>query len=278
MGKAAGLVWVLVAGCTVATGDEARQPHGPSATAASSSAVSSGPGSGGSAGVTVAASSSTAGSTAASSSTATTGAGGAPPMCLAPADCPGTDTACASRTCSMGECGQLFTPSGKAAGMQVAGDCKEAQCDGKGAPVSVFAMADTKSDGNTCTTDTCTANGPASTPWGDEKCHGVCVLPPGVVAKDGNGDPVGFYPAGPYAACGLDDVLAPGPMPWLWQFMGVTWEQKIGLTIYGRGCGDTNSVAVSPGFTCPKGAQCKVHFYAKNGLNKSYGEQLGTCE
>src|SRR5262245_14590899 len=67
-----------------------------------------------------------------SASSGGSGGGGAGASCLAPADCPGTDDACQTRTCAGGVCGKDFTPSGTVLSMQKAGDCRKEVCDGKG--------------------------------------------------------------------------------------------------------------------------------------------------
>src|SRR5262249_11279767 len=55
--------------------------------------------------------------------------------CLAPADCPGMDDACQTRTCVNGTCGHDFTAAGTALPAQTTGDCKKVVCDGNGAAV-----------------------------------------------------------------------------------------------------------------------------------------------
>ena len=107
--------------------------------------------------------------------------------CLKPADCPGTDSECGTRTCSAGGiCGNAFAATGTAVSTQVAGDCHVIQCDGSGSAVSVVNNNDVPVDGNSCTSDLCilgtpsnpaTAAGSACNVSGKTLCDGagVCV-------------------------------------------------------------------------------------------------------
>ena len=88
------------------------------------------------------------------------GAGG----CTQPADCPGQDDECNTRTCDSGVCGLSFSPMGTVVAAQTAGDCKQNVCDGAGAVVSQNDDADPADDGQACTTDTCDAGSPLHTP------------------------------------------------------------------------------------------------------------------
>ena len=58
--------------------------------------------------------------------------GGACVQCLAPSDCAGNDTECTTRTCTGGICGVTSAPFGTPLAAQVAGDCRQAVCDGIG--------------------------------------------------------------------------------------------------------------------------------------------------
>jgi hypothetical protein len=85
--------------------------------------------------------------------------------CVAARDCPGTDTACQTRTCSTtGICGFSFQPTGTRLTDTTTGDCKSAQCDGKGAIQVVNDDSDKPVDNNACTTDECSAGTPAHRP------------------------------------------------------------------------------------------------------------------
>lgn len=76
--------------------------------------------------------------------------------CNAPAQCPGSDTECQSRTCTANACGLDFVAVGTATATQSAGDCKETQCNGSGGTAIVNDDTDTPlNDGNTCTGETC---------------------------------------------------------------------------------------------------------------------------
>ena len=85
--------------------------------------------------------------------------------CAVAADCPGTDTACRTRTCSAGGvCGFSFTASGTKLVDPTAGDCKGLQCDGAGNSQVFSDNADLPVDGNLCTTDECSAGTPSHRP------------------------------------------------------------------------------------------------------------------
>ncbi len=92
-------------------------------------------------------------------------AGGQCVGCLTGTDCPGTDTACQTRTCSaQGVCGFSFKASATMLTDPTAGDCKGLQCDGAGNSVSFNSNSDLPVDGNPCTTDECSAGTPAHHP------------------------------------------------------------------------------------------------------------------
>ena len=83
-------------------------------------------------------------------------------QCASDADCPGTADDCHHPACVNFACTTAFTPldmpaAGTTNPPQVAGDCQRLVCDGMGGVVDVYDAADPKSDGNPCTTDTCTA-------------------------------------------------------------------------------------------------------------------------
>ncbi|MEI8256785.1 MAG: hypothetical protein WCJ30_14010, partial [Deltaproteobacteria bacterium] len=80
-----------------------------------------------------------------------------PPMCRSPADCPGVNTSCASRLCTVGQCVSEPVPVGTAlaAREQVAGDCQTLECDGVGNARGRTDDADPPDDRNDCTIDTC---------------------------------------------------------------------------------------------------------------------------
>jgi hypothetical protein len=83
--------------------------------------------------------------------------------CLLPSDCPGSDTACATRTCTAGKCGVAFAPAGPTA-MQTPGDCKSNRCDGFGNLFVQNDDTDVPVDGNLCTADTCSMGVPSNPP------------------------------------------------------------------------------------------------------------------
>ncbi len=80
-----------------------------------------------------------------------------PPMCRTPADCPGVNTACAMRVCTVGQCVSEPVPAGTAlaARDQVDADCQTLECDGAGAVRSRADDADPPDDRNDCTLDSC---------------------------------------------------------------------------------------------------------------------------
>jgi hypothetical protein len=93
--------------------------------------------------------------------------------CSVAADCPGTDTACRTRTCTAGGvCGFSFTASGTKLVDPTARDCKGLQCDGAGNSQVVNDAADLPVDNNACTTDECSAGTPANRPEPSGKACG----------------------------------------------------------------------------------------------------------
>ena len=112
--------------------------------------------------------------------------------CLSPSDCPGTDDDCQSRTCSAaGVCGTSYQAAGTPlpAGKQVAGNCREARCDGAGGVTSANDNSHTPVDAKQCTGDVCTNGVPSNPPLDpratcgvDDLCDGAgscveCLLP-----------------------------------------------------------------------------------------------------
>lgn len=96
--------------------------------------------------------------------------------CLAPSDCPGTDTECHVRTCVNNACGVNDLPAGTPTSTQTPGDCKKSQCDGSGAPEVVDDGTDVPVDGLECTNDVCTSGVPSNPPkaQGSTCVGGVC--------------------------------------------------------------------------------------------------------
>jgi hypothetical protein len=81
--------------------------------------------------------------------------------CTVPADCPGLETECATRTCVAGVCGVERRPPGYLVGVQSPGDCVKVACDGDGNVASLPDDADVPNDGNACTEDRCEGGLPA---------------------------------------------------------------------------------------------------------------------
>jgi hypothetical protein len=107
------------------------------------------------------------------------------PECTVGTDCPGSDTECAVRTCTLGVCGVSNLPASTVL-TQTAGDCKVRKCDGAGAVTNVADDSDLPDDGNACTQDLCSAGtishpptlaGSACSDGSKTKCNGagVCV-------------------------------------------------------------------------------------------------------
>lgn len=82
--------------------------------------------------------------------------------CLAPADCPGTDDFCKTRTCINDVCGFDFTAPGTQlpAADQTAGNCVTAVCGAMGVVQQQTTTSDIPVDGNDCTLDQCVGASP----------------------------------------------------------------------------------------------------------------------
>ncbi len=84
--------------------------------------------------------------------------------CLMASDC-GTDTECITWSCTGHVCGSVPASAGKVLTAQVAGDCKQAECDAAGNITQVAKTNDLPNDNQQCTTDTCSNAGmPLSSP------------------------------------------------------------------------------------------------------------------
>jgi len=84
--------------------------------------------------------------------------------CAVATDCPGTDNACGKRTCVANACGVSLVQADTVLADQIAGDCKQAQCDGSGGIKQAVLDSDLPDDGLVCTTDICNAGVAANTP------------------------------------------------------------------------------------------------------------------
>jgi hypothetical protein len=106
--------------------------------------------------------------------------------CVTPSDC-GTDTACQTRTCSpTGMCGVVNVATGTPVAAQVAGDCRQVQCDGNGQTTNAIFNTDLPVDGNDCTQDLCSSGMPSNPPQpaqfscsqsGGSRCNGSANMP-----------------------------------------------------------------------------------------------------
>lgn len=90
---------------------------------------------------------------------------GACSQCVVSAQCPGVDSDCQVRACNNNTCQILFTAAGTPSGAQMVGDCRQNQCDGQGATVTVPDDTDVPPAGNSpCTRETCANGSPVSQP------------------------------------------------------------------------------------------------------------------
>ncbi|HVY49224.1 MAG TPA: hypothetical protein VHB21_25210, partial [Minicystis sp.] len=93
-----------------------------------------------------------------------TGGAGGGVMCALPSDCPGSDTECAQRTCTAGQCGVTYASAGTPLMEQTPGDCLQTVCDGAGSSHDVPEDTDIGDDGNDCTSDGCDMGTPVHAP------------------------------------------------------------------------------------------------------------------
>jgi len=85
--------------------------------------------------------------------------------CTVGTDCPGTDTACRTRTCGPGgTCGFAYVAAGTKLADPTVGDCKGLACDGVGNFEVITDDTDIPTDTNPCTNDVCSAGTPSHTP------------------------------------------------------------------------------------------------------------------
>jgi len=85
--------------------------------------------------------------------------------CTVSSDCSGSDTECATRTCTNNVCGVSYATFGTLTSSQTLGNCKRNVCDGAGAVVSDTDANDVpSSDGSDCTLEECVGNVPTHTP------------------------------------------------------------------------------------------------------------------
>jgi hypothetical protein len=112
-------------------------------------------------------------------------------QCLSASNCPGSDTACSTRTCTAGACGVNNAPAGTVTPTQTAGDCHTNECDGMGGVVSVVDDTNKPGTGNPCVSGTCNSGVPATTPIASGT---QCATGPTKIC-DGNGNCVGCLSA-----------------------------------------------------------------------------------
>jgi hypothetical protein len=91
---------------------------------------------------------------------------GACVQCVLASNCPGgPDTACKTRTCSVGgTCGFSFAGSGTLVTNAPLGNCQKDVCDGAGSVTTVVDDTDVPFDANACTQDLCTTGTPTNPP------------------------------------------------------------------------------------------------------------------
>ena len=68
--------------------------------------------------------------------------------CNVAADCPGSDSACSTRTCTAGMCGTSFAAFGTAVQAQTYGDCQQNVCNGSGGIQAVADNSDIPNGGS----------------------------------------------------------------------------------------------------------------------------------
>jgi hypothetical protein len=83
--------------------------------------------------------------------------------CNVASDCPGEETECQHRICSVGVCGLAQSPVGTVLATQTVGDCKVRQCGANAIPVSGNDGSDLPDDRNPCTDDFCMNGVPSHT-------------------------------------------------------------------------------------------------------------------
>ena len=105
----------------------------------------------------------------------TEGGYGGQVSCTTPAQCPGEDGECGTRTCEGGQCGMNAAPQGTVVSQQTPGDCLQQVCNGSGSIVGVADDADLPSDNNDCTSDACQGG----IPQHDAKPEGTSCVGPG---------------------------------------------------------------------------------------------------
>ena len=98
--------------------------------------------------------------------------------CSADAECPAATAPCMVAVCAEGSCQVQVATAGTLPAAQVAGDCQELICDGRGATVPRDNLGDTPADdANECTDELCSPSGPEHAPLAaGAKCGeaGVC--------------------------------------------------------------------------------------------------------
>lgn len=111
--------------------------------------------------------------------------------CLVAADCPGNETECLHRSCTLGVCGTVKEMTGLVLAQQTTGDCKSNQCAADGTQAVVNDDTDCPDDRNPCTNDFCMSGVPShtnlplnSTCGGLNKCNATAQCVGCVVATD----------------------------------------------------------------------------------------------
>lgn len=104
-----------------------------------------------------------------------------PDRCEAASDCPGVDWLCERRVCADGVCTQGYAPDGTPDRVDsVPGDCAILVCDGFGKSRRAYSADDAPDDGNPCTVESCSKDGPLradapdGTPCIDKSHAGAC--------------------------------------------------------------------------------------------------------
>jgi hypothetical protein len=101
--------------------------------------------------------------------------------CIEDSDCPPAEDACGAPECSGQQCHLSPLPAGTPSSTQIAGDCLIAVCDGQGHTTKQSDGSDVVDDGNPCTLEGCSNEGPvaAEAPMGSVCGFKACCDPRG---------------------------------------------------------------------------------------------------
>ncbi len=106
--------------------------------------------------------------------------------CVSPAQCPGMDTECETRSCTATVCGFLYTAAGTPVTMQTPGNCQKNVCNGTGAVSVIFDNTNVPTSTNPCLIEGCAMGSPTQS---NAAAGAACTDPNG-------GNPDGGVPDG----------------------------------------------------------------------------------